>query len=45
MEIYDIVGLKKPLSKLIDCLENGCSWCFKPIQIKRFPAPPSRAVP
>lgn len=36
MEIHDIVGLEKPLSKLIDCLRNGCSWYFKPIQIKRI---------
>ena len=36
MEIQDIVGLEKPLSKLIDCLRNGCSWYFKPIQIKRI---------
>ena len=36
LELHDLVGLEKPLSKLIDCLQKGCSWYFKPIQIKRI---------
>ena len=36
MEIKDLVGLSKPLSKLIDVFSNGCKWVFEPVQIKRI---------
>ena len=36
VEFHDLVGLEKPLLKLMDCLQKGCSWCFEPIQIKRI---------
>lgn len=36
MEIKDLAGLSKPLCKLIDVFQNGCSWALKPTQIKRI---------
>ena len=36
LELHDLTGLEKPLLKLIDCLQKGCSWYLKPIQIKRI---------
>ena len=32
----DLMGLQKPLYKLIDVLADGCSWFFEPIKIKRI---------
>lgn len=34
MEIKDLVGLSKPLTKLIDVFSNGCKWVFEPVQIR-----------
>ena len=36
MEIKDLAGLSEPLCKLIDTFQNGCSFLFKPLQIKRI---------
>lgn len=36
MEIKDIAGLSAPLTRLIEVLEDGCSWTFRPIQMKRI---------
>lgn len=33
-----MLGVSEPLCKLIDTVQNGCSWVFKPSQIKRIAA-------
>ncbi|TCO87445.1 uncharacterized protein DUF2806 [Bacteroides heparinolyticus] len=38
MDIKDLLGVSEPLCKLIDTVQNGCSWVFKPNQIKRIAA-------
>lgn len=43
MEIKDLAGLSKPISKLIDVFQNGCSWVLKPQQIKRIASAVSEA--
>lgn len=36
MGIKDLAGLSKPISKLIDVFQSGCSWVMEPTQIKRI---------
>lgn len=36
MEIKDLTGLSKPLTKLVDVIANGCKWIAEPYQIKRI---------
>lgn len=36
MEIKDLAGLSKPISKLIDAFQSGCSWVMEPTQVKRI---------
>lgn len=36
MEIKDLAGLSKPLTKLIEVIANGCNWVAQPYQIKRI---------
>ena len=36
MEIKDLTGLSKPLTKLVDAFANGCKWIAEPYQIKRI---------
>lgn len=36
MEIKDLTGLSKPLTKLVDAFTNGCKWIAEPYQIKRI---------
>lgn len=36
MEITDLTGLSKPLTKLIEVFANGCKWVTEPYQIKRI---------
>lgn len=43
MEIKDLAGLSDPLCKFIDVFQKGCSWTFKPQQIKRIASATSRA--
>lgn len=43
MDIKDLAGLSKPSCKLIETFQNGCSWFFKPAQIKRIASASSEA--
>lgn len=36
MEIKNLTGLSKPLTKLVDVIANGCKWIAEPYQIKRI---------
>lgn len=36
MDIKDLAGLSKPLTKLIEVIANGCNWVAQPYQIKRI---------
>lgn len=38
MDMKDILGVSEPLCKLIETMQSGCSWIFKPNQIKRIAA-------
>lgn len=43
MDIKDLAGLSDPLCKFIDVFQKGCSWTFKPQQIKRIASATSQA--
>ena len=36
MDIKNLAGLSKPLTKLIEVIASGCNWIAQPYQIKRL---------